>query len=79
VAPKVDIEDLLDTQGVAEILGLAHRNTVTQYQRRYTDMPKPVFDLGPGRVKLWLRPEIERWAAQQASRGRTRLKRRVGR
>ena len=79
MAPKVDIEDLLDTQGVAEILGLAHRNTVTQYQRRYTDMPKPVFDLGPGRVKLWLRPEIERWAAQQASRGRTRLKRRVGR
>jgi hypothetical protein len=57
VSPKVDTEDLLDTQGVAEILGLAHRNTVTQYQRRYADMPKPVFDLGPGRVKLWLRPE----------------------
>jgi glutathione-regulated potassium-efflux system ancillary protein KefG len=79
VAPKVDTDDLLDTQGVAEILGLAHRNTVTQYQRRYTDMPKPVFDPGPGRVKLWLRPEIERWAADQKSRGRTRPNRRVGR
>ncbi len=77
MAPTVDTEDLLDTQGVAEILGLAHRNTVTQYQRRYADMPKPVFDLGPGRVKLWLRSEIERWAANQESRGRTRSKRRV--
>ena len=79
MTPKVDTEDLLDTQGVAEILGLAHRNTVTQYQRRYPDMPKPVFDLGPGRVKLWLRPEMERWAANQESRGRTRPKRRVSR
>ena len=30
MTPKVDTGDLLDTQGVAEILGLAHRNTVTQ-------------------------------------------------
>ena len=79
MTPKVDTEDLLDTQAVAEILGLAHRNTVTQYQRRYADMPKPVFDLGSGRVKLWLRPEIERWAAKQKSRGRTRPERRVSR
>ena len=79
MTPKIDTADLLDTQGVAEILGLAHRNTVTQYQRRYADMPKPVFDLGPGRVKLWLRPEIERWAATQESRGRRRAKRRVSR
>ena len=77
MAPKVDTEDLLDTQGVAEILGLAHRNTVTQYQRRYADMPKPAFDLGPGRVKLWLRPEMERWAAKQQSHGRTRPKRHI--
>lgn len=77
MAPKVDTEDLIDTQGVAEILGLAHRNTVTQYQRRYADMPKPVFDLGPGRIKLWLRPEIERWARQQAAQGRTRTKHRL--
>jgi predicted DNA-binding transcriptional regulator AlpA len=72
VTPKIDTDDLLDTQGVAEILGLAHRNTVSQYQRRYGDMPRPVFDLGPGRVKLWLRPDIERWANEQAARGRAR-------
>jgi hypothetical protein len=65
VTPRVSTEDLLDTQGVAEILGLAHRNTVSQYQRRYSEMPRPVFDLGPGRVKLWLKPEMERWAAKR--------------
>jgi glutathione-regulated potassium-efflux system ancillary protein KefG len=75
----VPTEELLDAQGVADILRLAHRNTVSQYQQRYEDMPKPVIDLGKGRVKLWLRPEIEEWAAQQASRGRTRPKRRVAR
>ncbi|MHB1568662.1 MAG: hypothetical protein ACYCXW_19030 [Solirubrobacteraceae bacterium] len=69
---RVDTDDLIDTQGVAEILGLAHRNTVLQYQQRYSDMPKPVFDLGKGRVKLWLRPDVERWARQQQERGRTR-------
>jgi predicted DNA-binding transcriptional regulator AlpA len=79
MTPRVATEDLLDAQGVAEILGLAHRNTVSQYQQRYDDMPKPTIDLGKGRVKLWLRPEIERWAARQASLGRTRLKRRVAR
>jgi glutathione-regulated potassium-efflux system ancillary protein KefG len=71
----VETEDLLDTQGVAEILGLAHRNTVLQYQQRYSDMPRPVFDLGKGRVKLWLRPEIERWAHAQHERGRVRAAR----
>jgi hypothetical protein len=79
VAPKVDPSDLLDAQGVADILRLAHRNTVSQYQRRYEDMPRPVVDLGDRRVKLWLRPEIERWAKRQESQGRTRPKRRVSR
>jgi glutathione-regulated potassium-efflux system ancillary protein KefG len=63
---------LIDTQGVAEILGLSYRNTVLQYQQRYSDMPRPVFDLGKGRVKLWLRSEITAWAKEQAARGRSR-------
>jgi predicted DNA-binding transcriptional regulator AlpA len=69
---KVAIDDLLDAHGVAELLGLSHNNTVSVYQHRYEDMPRPVIDLGKGRVKLWLRPEVERWAAQQAERGRRR-------
>ena len=72
MSPKIDTEDLVDAQGVADVLDLSHRNTVSQYQRRYADMPRPVVDFGEGRVKLWLRPDIERWAAEQAARGRTR-------
>lgn len=72
MSPRIDSEDLIDAQGVADVLDLSHRNTVSQYQRRYTDMPRPVVDLGEGRVKLWLRPDIERWAAEQAARGRVR-------
>lgn len=74
---KVDVDDLIDTHTVAAILGLAHRNTVSEYQSRYDDMPRPVVDLGGGRSKLWLRPEVERWAGhheqRSAGRGRPRL------
>ena len=75
MSTKVETADLLDAQGVADILGLSHRNTVFQYQRKYEDMPRPAIDLGEGRVKLWLRPQIEQWAAHQAAQGRTRRKR----
>ena len=60
--PRVNSEDLIDSLGVAEILGLAHRESVTTYLNRYPDMPRPVVELGKGRVRLWLRPEIEGWA-----------------
>jgi hypothetical protein len=72
---KVDVDDLLDANGVAELLGLAHRNTVSVYQHRYDDMPRPVREFGDRRAKLWLRPELERWAARLAAEGRTRRKR----
>ncbi len=74
---RIAVDDLIDAQGVAEILRLAHRNTVSQYQRRYEDMPRPAVDLGDGRVKLRLRPEIARWAARLEAAGRTRPARRV--
>ena len=63
----VDPDDLIDASEVAQVLGLAQRNTVSLYQRRYPDMPKPVVDLGRGRCKLWIRSEVERW-----HRGRSR-------
>ena len=77
MARRVSVDQLIDAHDVARILGLAHRNTVSQYQRRWPDMPRPVLDLGPGRPSLWLRPEIERWYARQEALGRTRPKRRV--
>lgn len=79
MSPQVATEDLLDAQGVADLLGLSHRNTVFQYQRRYDDMPRPVLDLGESRVKLWLRPEVEQWWTRQVERGRTRPRRRRAR
>jgi glutathione-regulated potassium-efflux system ancillary protein KefG len=63
MTPRVRTEDLIDAHEVAEILGLSQRNSVSAYQRRYPDMPRPIIDLGPGRPRLWLRRDIEEWAA----------------
>ena len=60
--PRVNTDDLIDAHGVAELLGLAQPNSVSTYQHRYTDMPRPVVDLGSGRCKMWLRSEIANWA-----------------
>jgi predicted DNA-binding transcriptional regulator AlpA len=61
MTPTVNTEDLIDAQGVAELLGLSQRNSVSGYQRRYPDMPKPVVNMGQGRPMLWLRHEIDAW------------------
>ena len=58
----VRTEDLIDAHEVAEILGLAQRNSVSTYLRRYPDMPRPVVERGGGRTRLWLRGGIEDWA-----------------
>ncbi len=79
MSPTIRTEDLVDATDVAALLGLAHRNSVTLYQRRYADMPKPIVDMGRGRAKLWLRSEIEGWAAELVAAGRTRPRRRIAR
>lgn len=68
MAPLVDTEDLLDALGVAELLGLAHRNSVSAYQKRYPEMPRPVVDLGRGRPRLWSRGEVQAWQASRRGR-----------
>jgi glutathione-regulated potassium-efflux system ancillary protein KefG len=65
VGTRIDTDDVIDAQGVADLLGLAQRNTVSLYQKRYPDMPRPVIVLGHGRCKLWLRSQIERWRQQR--------------
>lgn len=75
----VAIDDLIDAHEVASLLGLSHHNTVSVYQHRYGDMPQPALDLGKGRVKLWLRPEIERWRGELEKVGRTRRRQRATR
>jgi hypothetical protein len=61
MTPTVRTEDLTDAKGVAVILSLSHYNSVHSYQRRYPDMPRPIVDLGRGRTRLWLIPEIKAW------------------
>lgn len=57
----VDLDDLVDAHEVAKLLGLAQATSVYIYQARYPDMPRPVFDRGGRRAKIWLRSEILRW------------------
>lgn len=59
---KVDTKDLVSASEVAELLGLAQHNSVTTYLRRYDDFPQPVVNKSGGHIRLWLRPEIERWS-----------------
>jgi hypothetical protein len=61
MSPKVNTEDLIGAAEVADILGLAHHNSVSTYLRRYDDFPRPVVDLPKSRVRLWLRQDIKRW------------------
>jgi predicted DNA-binding transcriptional regulator AlpA len=65
VGRKVDVDDLIDANGVAEMLGLSHRNSVTTYQRRYPSMPRPVVDKSKSRIRLWLRSEITEWMTKR--------------
>ena len=64
---RVDLDDLIDATEVAHILGLSRAGAVSVYQARYSSMPRPVFDRGSNRAKLWLRPEIEEWCSRRAS------------
>ncbi len=65
---KVDLDDLIGVGEVAELLGLAHRNSVTTYMRRYDDFPKPVIEFADGKCRAWARCDVEGW---QRSRGRS--------
>ncbi|MCB0994486.1 MAG: hypothetical protein KDB21_05310 [Acidimicrobiales bacterium] len=69
MAPMVNTEELIDAREIARLVGLTHPNSVSLYQRRYPDMPRPVLDLGPGRPRLWLRPDVEAWIARRTGEG----------
>jgi AcrR family transcriptional regulator len=58
---SVSPDDLIDSTEVAAILGLGHRNSVSTYQRRYPDFPRPLVSRGRGRINLWLRKDIVSW------------------
>lgn len=49
---SVDLDDLIDVGEVAALLGLAHKNSVTTYLRRYADFPAPALEFAEGNVAL---------------------------
>ena len=61
----IDPDDLLDVGEVAELLGLAQKNSVTTYMRRYEDFPAPVIEFANGKCRAWLREDIEAWHAHR--------------
>jgi hypothetical protein len=64
---SVDIEDLVSAAEVAEILGLAHHNSVTTYLHRYSDFPRPIIEKSNGRIRLWDRMDIHRWQQRRGN------------
>jgi predicted DNA-binding transcriptional regulator AlpA len=65
---KVDLDDITDAGGVAEMIGLSHRQSVRVYRRRYPDFPPPVLELGGGRCLMWLRSDVDAWMRRRAQR-----------
>lgn len=59
----VDLDDLVDAVGVAEVLGLSKATAVSVYQRRYDDFPAPVLASSAGTCQFWHRADIEAWSA----------------
>jgi AcrR family transcriptional regulator len=77
----ISTEDLLDSQQVADVLGLTHRNSVTTYTSRHPDFPVPIVTRGNGRIRLWARDDILAWkdtAARRRSPAQERADARTG-
>ena len=58
---KYDPADLVDSNEVADILGLSSSTAVSTYRRRYDDFPDPILVKGSGKCVLWDRRSIEDW------------------
>jgi len=63
---RVDLDDIIDARGVADEIGLTHRNNVYAYRRKYPDFPEPV--ITHGRCYMWHRGDIRRWMRQRTKR-----------
>ncbi len=62
---SVDLDDLIDVGEVAKLLGLAHKNSVTTYMRRYEDFPAPALEFAEGKCRAWVREDVEAWAHER--------------
>jgi hypothetical protein len=60
----VDPDDLLNAREAAAALGLAHREAIATYRKRYADFPQPV--ISKGTCVLWLRQDLLDWRSGQS-------------
>lgn len=67
-ADDQDPDELIDAAQIADLLGLAHRNSVSTYRSRYEDFPRGQRAVGGGRRLLWPRGEILAWQRAFAAR-----------
>ncbi len=77
MAPKrVDLDDLLDAEQVADLLGLSSGDVVRAYASARADFPRPILprDLSDPKTsrstRYWYRPELMRWRKANPPRQR---------
>jgi predicted DNA-binding transcriptional regulator AlpA len=58
---RVYLDDIIGTDDVARMIGLAQSSSVRVYRLRYPDFPTPLGQLGSGRCLMWSRTEVARW------------------
>jgi hypothetical protein len=57
---KVDPDEIVGTQEIADRLGVTGSSVVHDWIRRYPDFPEPIAYVG--RQRLWNWPDVEAWA-----------------
>lgn len=60
VGRSVEVENLIEAQGIADRLGLKQRQTIDSWIDRHDDFPAPLGQWG--RTRLWDWLEVEAWA-----------------
>lgn len=58
---RIEVTDLLDEQGAAEVLGIAWHPGQPGIDTRFPGLPAPLADFGPRRSRLWSRSELTEW------------------
>ena len=58
---KADLDDHIDFGEVTELLGLAHKNSVTTYIRRYGDPPKSALEFADGKCRALVWGDVDSW------------------
>lgn len=68
---KVDVDNLIDARCIAERLGWPRPHLVHYFASTDPDFPAPIWTgTGLRGIRIWLWPEIQRWATRKGPIGR---------